>query len=54
MDDKQIIALFQSRSEVAIRELDTKYGPLCKKLAYNILGDTHDAEECVNDAYLVL
>lgn len=54
MEDKQIIALFQSRSETAIRELDVKYGPLAQKLAYNILGDTNDAEECVNDAYLVL
>ena len=54
VEDQQIIALFQQRSENAIVELSAKYGPLCKKLAYNILGDRHDAEECVNDAYLTL
>ena len=54
MEDSQIIALFQNRSETAIRELSAKYGPLCIKLAFNILGDIHDAEECVSDAYLVL
>lgn len=54
MEDRQIIALFQNRSEDAIGQLAAKYGPLCKKLAYNILGDAHDAEECVSDAYLVL
>ncbi len=54
MEDSQIITLFQNRSETAIRELSAKYGPLCIKLAFNILGDTHDAEECVSDAYLVL
>lgn len=54
MDDRQIIDLFEARSEQAIRELAAKYGPLCKKLAYNILGDHRDAEECVSDAYLVL
>ena len=54
MEDSQIITLFQNRSETAIRELSAKYGPLCIKLAFNILGDIHDAEECVSDAYLVL
>jgi RNA polymerase sigma-70 factor (ECF subfamily) len=54
MDDKQILSLFEARSEQAIRELAAKYGPLCKNLAYHILVDSHDAEECVNDAYLAL
>lgn len=52
MDDEQIIELFFSRSELAISELDTKYGKVCYKLSYNILNDWQDAEECVNDAYL--
>ncbi len=52
MDDERIIALFFERSELAIRALDDKYGALCRKVAYGILGSTQDAEECVSDAYL--
>ncbi len=52
MEDEAIIALFDARSEDAIRALDTKYGALCHSLAYNIVNDRQDAEECVNDAYL--
>ena len=51
IDDEKIIALFWARSEEAIQELDSKYGKICNKLSYNILSDTQDAEECVNDAY---
>lgn len=52
MDDERIIALFFERSELAIRALDDKYGALCRKVAYGILGSAQDAEECVSDAYL--
>lgn len=52
MDDKKIIALFCDRSEQAITELSAKYGAVCTKIAKNILNDSMDAEECVNDAYL--
>lgn len=52
MDDSKIIELFFERSEQAIDELSKKYGPLCKKIAFNILGNSLDSEECVNDAYL--
>lgn len=52
MDDSQIIELFFERSEQAIDELSKKYAPLCKKIAFNILGNSLDSEECVNDAYL--
>ena len=51
MDDSQIIDLFFARSELAISELDAKYGKVCHKLAHNILDSRQDAEECVNDAY---
>lgn len=50
-DDKRIPELFFDRSEEAIQELDRKYGKLCHKLSFNILGSRQDAEECVNDAY---
>lgn len=52
MEDEEIIELFFARSEQGIRELDDKYGKACSKLSYNIVNNTQDAEECVNDAYL--
>lgn len=52
MEDEEIIELFFARSEQGIRELDDKYGKACSKLSYNIVNDTQDAEECVNDTYL--
>ena len=52
MDDEKIIELFFARSEQAIRELDMKYGKICRNLSYNIVNSIWDAEECVNDAYL--
>ena len=52
MEDSKIIEQFFARSEDAIKELDQKYGRLCQNLAYNILNNHSDSEECVNDAYL--
>lgn len=52
LEDSKIIDLFYARSEQAIMELSTKYGAVCNKVARNILNNTLDAEECVNDAYL--
>lgn len=52
MEDEKIIELFFTRSETAIRELDSKYGKVCYSISYNILNNNLDAEECVNDAYL--
>lgn len=54
MEDSKIIDLFFLRSDMAIAELEKKYGALCKKLAFRILNNTQDAEECVNDAYLAV
>ncbi len=52
IDDEKIIDLFFERSEQGIRELDQKYGKICRRLSYNIVNNRQDAEECVNDAYL--
>ena len=52
MEDEKIIELFFERSEQAIRELDMKYGKICRSLSYNIVNSREDAEECVSDAYL--
>lgn len=52
LTDGEIIDLFFERSEEAIFELSAKYDKICVKVAYNILGNKEDTEECVNDAYL--
>lgn len=51
MDDKQIITLFQNRDESAIRELNDKYGQYCYRIAWNILENHEDVEECVSDTW---
>lgn len=52
MDDKRIIELYNERSESAISETAKKYGKYCYTIAYHILYDKEDSEECVNDTYL--
>lgn len=52
--DKKIKELFFSRSENAISELSAAYGKLCGKIAYGILKNKEDTEECLNTSYLCL
>ena len=52
MDDREIIGLFFDRDETALREISRKYGTYCKTIARNILNNTEDADECVNDTYM--
>lgn len=52
MDDKSIVQLYWSRDEKAISATAEKYGAYCQTIANNILGNTEDAKECVNDTYL--
>ncbi len=52
--DKLIISLFQERSEEALRQIESHYGTLCRKIAWNILHNDQDVEECKNDSYLTL
>ncbi len=52
MDDQEIIGLYWSRSEQALSATEEKYGGYCYAIAYRILENQEDAEECVNDAYL--
>jgi len=52
MEEERILDLFFARSEEALRELDARYGKICRHLARGILGSEQDAEECVSDAYL--
>ncbi len=52
MEDSQIIELYNKRSETAISETADKYGKYCHYIAYHILYNEQDSEECVNDTYL--
>ena len=51
MDDQKLIELYWQRSENAISETAINYGSYCYKIAYNILANNEDSEECVNDTY---
>ena len=51
MEDCDIIRLYQERNEGAIRESIGKYGALLNRIAYGVLCDAQDTEECVNDTY---
>lgn len=52
--EEEIIALYRARDEEAIRRTADTLGSYCYTVAYNILGNPEDAEECVNDTYLAL
>ena len=52
MNDSAIIQLYWVRSEQAISATEKKYGRYCHSIAYNILRNTQDAEECTNDTWL--
>lgn len=49
MDDLRIIELYFERNENAITQTGLKYGGLCRSIIKNILGNSEDTEECVND-----
>lgn len=51
MDDVRIISLYNDRDETAINESNKKYGKFCYVIAFNILNDNSDSEECVNDTW---
>ena len=52
MSDDQIVALYWQRDEQAIKQTDIKYRKFLLSVAYNIVHDTCDSEECLNDTYI--
>lgn len=50
MDDNEIIDLFMKRDADAIKVLDEKFHSYCYSIAYSILNNHEDSEECINDA----
>jgi len=52
MTDAAIVALYWARNEEALAVTARQFGAYCRKIAYNILGNLHDTEECENDTWL--
>ena len=51
-EDENIVEMYWQRNPDAIQETDKKYGHLLWTVAYNVLCDVQDCEECQNDVYL--
>lgn len=51
MDDEQLIALYLGRDERAIAGTEAAYGAKLRQLAFRLLGNSEDTEECLNDTY---
>jgi len=52
LSDQEIVELYWQREERAITATDDKYGNYLFVIAYNIVHDKMDCEECLNDTYL--
>lgn len=52
MEDNEILELFNSRDEDALKAVSAKYGGLCGSISRNILRNSEDVEECLNDTWL--
>lgn len=51
MEDNQIVDVYWRRDEDAIQETGRKYTQFCFGIAWNILFNKEDSEECVNDTW---
>ena len=49
ISESRIISMLQARDERALRTISEQYGKLCCQIAFRILGNREDAEECVSD-----
>ena len=52
LKDTEILDLYFARKEQAIAETQTKYGNYCFSIAFHVLHDQEDSEECVNDTWM--
>ena len=52
VSDDSIIRRLNSRDESALQDIRRLYGDLCFQMAFRILENREDAEECVNDMLL--
>ncbi len=54
VSDDSIITRLNERDESALQDIRRLYGNLCYQMAYRILENREDAEECVNDMLLAV
>ncbi len=52
MEDKKIVELYLERNEEAISTTSQKYGRYCEAIAYNIIGNHEETEQCINNTLL--
>lgn len=52
MRDTEIIDLYFARDERALSESEKSFGSYCYSIAWHILYDKEDSDECVNDTWL--
>lgn len=52
MEDIEIVNLIYNRDDYGLDELRKKYNELLYNLAFNVLNNNSDSNECVNDTYL--
>lgn len=52
MEDRLIVELYWQRDQEAIRVTAEKYERYLSQIAWQVLSDRADSEECVNDTYL--
>lgn len=52
MEDAELIDRFFARDEKALEIAEKKYRNYCHSIAYSILENHEDAEECVNDTFI--
>lgn len=52
MKDTEILDLYFERKEQAITETQNSYGKYCYSIAFHILHDNEDSDECVNDTWM--
>lgn len=52
MKEDEIIDLYWRRDEQAVTVTDHQFGRYCYSIAYNILNNHEDSDECINDTWL--
>ena len=52
LSDGEIVEMYWRRDEQAIRETDNKYGKYLQSVAFNIVNDECDRDECLSDTYV--
>ena len=52
MEDRELVRLYNERNQKAISGTVSQYGSYCRTIAWNILSNREDTEECLNDTWL--